>query len=101
MLNSDAQYVEPVFSSDQSDSDGSESLPNDSDLAYDLSIWASQFNIPHNAVKDLLCKLRPAHPLLPKDPRTLLKTKTDYVVKNVGGGSYFHFGLQNVLLTNN
>jgi len=100
VLNSDAEAdVEPVFSSDQSDSDGSESLPNDSDLAYDLSIWASQFNIPHNAVKDLLCKLRPAHPLLPKDPRTLLKTKTDYVVKNVGGSSYFHFGLQNVLLT--
>jgi len=27
------------FDSDQSDSDGSKPLPDDSDLAYDLSIW--------------------------------------------------------------
>jgi len=37
---------------------------------------------------------------LPKThARTLFKTKTDYEVKNVGGGSYFHFGVHNVLLT--
>ncbi|KAL2098326.1 hypothetical protein ACEWY4_007533 [Coilia grayii] len=29
---------------------------------------------------------------LPKDPRTLLQTKTRHDIKNISGGSYYHFG---------
>lgn len=43
-----------------------------SELALNLSKWVTRFNIPHAAVKDLLIKLHPFHPTLPKDPRTLL-----------------------------
>ena len=71
-LDSDVEDAESMFNSDPSDCDSSESSSlDDSDLAYDLSIWASQFNIPHNAVKDLLNIVRPSHHMLPKDPRTL------------------------------
>ena len=97
-LNSDEEDAVSTFT--ESDSDSSESFSvDDTDLAYDLGKWASTFNIPHNAVKDLLCKLHPSHPMLPKDPRTLLKTKTEYEVRNVAGGSYHHFGLEKSLLT--
>jgi len=35
------------------------------------------------------------HPLLPKDPRTVLKTCTTVAVTNIEGGCYYHFGLAN------
>ena len=41
----------------------------------------------------LLEVLRPLHPDLPKDPRTLLKTPRKTEVKSLDGGCYVHLGL--------
>ena len=65
----------------------------DDHLQYLLASWVSRNNITTNAVRELLEILRPAHPSLPKDPRTLLKTNINYEVQQIAGGSYFHFGV--------
>jgi len=36
---------------------------------------------------------------LPKDARTLLKTPTSTEVKNIKGGIYHHFGIENEVKT--
>ncbi|CAC5384406.1 unnamed protein product [Mytilus coruscus] len=47
-----------------------------------------------NALSSLLSILRPSINNLPKDPRTLLGTKTTYEISELCGGQYFHFGLK-------
>lgn len=82
---------------------------SDSDISYNfnqseeyfqnvLSAWAIQFNIAHNALSGLLEILRKHIPLsiLPKDPRTLLKTPRNTNIVQMGSGEYFHYGLLNV-----
>jgi len=97
--NYDVLNVENVDSHMNFSSDSSEDSSEDEiSLDEDLGKWVNQFNIPHNAVRDLLAKLRPYHSTLPKDPRTLLKTKTDYNIVNLAGGSYYHFGTENSIL---
>ena len=44
-------------------------------------------------MNELLHILRPVHPFLPKDARTLLKTLKVYDIENIAGGSYYHFGI--------
>ncbi len=85
-----------VYLSDTSseDSDGERC----DDLSDELGNWVNKFNIPHNAVRALLAILRPFHPLLPKDPRTLLKTVTQYAISNVNRGQYHQFGMNVGLL---
>lgn len=39
------------------------------------------------------------HTYLPKDARTLLKTPKVYEVLNVAGGSYYHFGIENWVMS--
>lgn len=84
------------YSSDSSSADNN-SLNTSDDLAHELGNWASKFNIPHNAIRDLLGVLHTYHPHLPKDPRTILntpsQTKYEYEIKQINGGSYYHFGL--------
>ncbi|KAG1693759.1 hypothetical protein GQR58_006991 [Nymphon striatum] len=111
-------FPDEVFESDISDVDGlfdlesnsnswsssseSESFNSDVDdfaLAASLCEWVSQFNISLTAIQMLLSILRIYHPLLPKDPRTLLKTKTSYDVANVGGGFYHHFGIETSVMS--
>ena len=62
-------------------------------LAIELGLWASSFGISFVAMAALLTVLRIYFPLLPKDPRTLLKTPRFNHVKTVEGGSYVHFGI--------
>lgn len=59
-----------------------------------LGKWAVKFQIPHNAVNSLLDILHDYHPNIPKDARTLLKTPRHYDVKEISGGSYYHFGIE-------
>ena len=74
-------------------SDISETDSSDSENLEDkLGSWASEFKITHVALQALLSILRVHHSFLPKDPRTLLKTKTDYNIVSITGGSY-HFGI--------
>jgi hypothetical protein len=61
-----------------------------------IANWAIRHDITHCALNDLLKSLLklPAFSELPKDARTLLKTPTTTIVKNMGGGIYHHFGIK-------
>ena len=74
--------------SDESSDDDSVPPPN---LASLLSDWAIQFGVSLVALSALLSILRVHHPFLPKDGRSLLKTKTQYVVEKLAGGSFYYF----------
>ena len=68
-----------------------------------LSHWALKHNIRHSALSDILKLLSPHHPLLPKDARTLLRTKKCTgveVMKDIFGhdGAYVYRGLANQLV---
>ena len=79
-----------------SDSDSDSDLHRSS-ITQDLAEWAVKFRIPVSAVGALLEILKPHHPGLPKDPRTLLHTPTHHFVKDISGGVYSHLGLANGL----
>jgi len=66
-----------------------------------IAKWALRHKITHKALSDLLKCLRvyPAMKDLPKDARTLLKTPTSTEVKNIKGGIYHHFGIENEVKT--
>ncbi|KYM97711.1 hypothetical protein ALC62_11613 [Cyphomyrmex costatus] len=61
-------------------------------------------DVEHLAISDLLRTLKPDHPELPLDARTLLRTPRQMNVKHVEPGIYYHFGLEycinNLLLKN-
>lgn len=63
----------------------------------DLRNWAVTHLVPNSTISDLLSILRKQHPYLPKDPRTLLKTKVNDAVVNKCGGQYYHFGMSSAL----
>ena len=79
-------------SSDICMTDVSESQENH-DLNHKLKEWAVSSNIPHCHINSLLTILNHHHPNLPKDSRTLLATPVACDVKEIAGGSYFHFGV--------
>lgn len=59
-----------------------------------LAEWAVSNNVSTSALRSLLNILKPFHPELPRDPRTLLQTPTTYIVRNITGpGHYYHFGI--------
>lgn len=78
-----------------SDSEDDEVVENRS-LRKDLADWAVQNNITGVALDSLLKILPNYIPNcdLPKSNKTLLKTPTVYDTKEIGGGSYYHFGLR-------
>lgn len=88
-------YARPEFMS------GDESIGSDNDdadetvITQSLHDWAVTYQIPVTALRDLLKILIPVLPNLPKDPRTLMKTPTQYNIIRVCGGEYYHFGLLN------
>lgn len=74
----------------------------------ELDSWALRHKISHIALNDLLIHLH-TYPFtyhiyilrkkldlsnLPKTSKTLLKTQNKTIVKKMGGGNYYHFGLQ-------
>lgn len=67
-------------------------------LSAQLAHWAKNFQVPHNAVNNLLQLLRVHHPDLPKDTRTLLKTPRHCDVKEIAEGSYHYFGVETSLV---
>ena len=84
------------YSHDGSD-DSSDEL-SDPDLSVELSDWVATHNITHAACSTLLDILKPHHPDLPKDPRTLLGTVRKVNVQNISGGEYYHFGLKSTMI---
>ena len=65
---------------DDDDDDGDETFPPD--LTILLADWAVQFSITLTALSSLLCILRQFHPSLPKDARTILKTKRNFIIEH-------------------
>lgn len=93
---------EYIFLSDSSDSDvetdpAPPAAASDSVSVEDrLRHWATNHNVTHAALKDLLGILKAQYdPHLPSDPRTLCKTPSDTSRKiiHISDGEYFHFGL--------
>lgn len=73
-----------------SDSENDDDLTSLSD---NIANWAVSFGISLVALTALLTILHITHPNLPKDGRTLLKTKTHYAIQEKAGGNYHHFGI--------
>lgn len=65
----------PTSSGSESDSSDCESSRIHVDFVTDLSEWATTHSIPDSSMKSLLALLRPMHPELPKEPRTLCVQK--------------------------
>lgn len=105
-----AAYIESVhesdsemFYSDSSDKlhlDGSTEGTNPcNDLKRKLADWAPNHNISHSAFSELLHILVLSGLDLPRDPRNLLTTITTNEVKEIGHGSYYHFGVSNAIIS--
>jgi hypothetical protein len=69
----------------------------DNSLKKDLSMWATQFNVPQNAVDKLLKLLQKAGHHLPSTARGLLKTKRNVVVDVKSDLDYVYLGFDKEL----
>ncbi len=83
---------------DWCDGDGTSGSDSENDddltsLSDNIANWAVSFGISIVALTALLSILHVTHPNLPKDGRTLLKTKTHYAIQEKAGGNYHHFGI--------
>lgn len=96
--------VSETFEADFSRFDDSDEMVTDQtgesgespvDLRSSLADWAIEFGISLIALSALLSILTRHHPFLPKDGRTLLKTKTKYNIENLAGGTFHYFGVVN------
>jgi hypothetical protein len=84
-LNSDSDSDYDLYSDDDNETEES--------LTESLANWATTYRVQQAAIGSLLTILKPLFPAIPKDPRTLLKTATQYSINPVGGGEYCHIGL--------
>lgn len=80
-------------------SDSEDEIENASEIQLDdadgLAEWAAEYNISQNALSALLKILKQKGLNVPLDARTLMCTERKCNVKNVAGGSYYHFGIRN------
>lgn len=89
--SSDNEFFEPVIF----DAHHIEATDNEQDLSLTdrLKLWAINNDITHHGIRSLLKVLKPFHPELPKDPRTLLGIKGTAISQEMSGGSFCYFGL--------
>ncbi len=91
----DFQYIN--FQTRNSSSDENSIFdPSMASFKDQLINWVIKYNITTTALSDLLKLLREFETFqnLPKDGRTLLKTKSEVNTKNLGEGKFCYFGLQ-------
>ena len=96
MSDSDSDEHEHVdlHISSESDNEPEDDVVDDVPINTKIAQWYFRHNVSHSALSDLLGILRPYHPGLPADSRTLLKTPRVYVLRNLAdSGSYYHFGI--------
>lgn len=95
-LDSDIESSSTYMEADSEISDSDFEAEQDLFNVYlkNLTDWALNFGISHSALKSLLEIQRPLFPNLPKDPRTLLSTPSETVVKKIDEGLYHHFGVE-------
>lgn len=80
-----------LMGTDSEDSDTE--LDETFSLSDSISNWDIHFGVSLVALTALLAILRICHPDLPKDARTLLKTRTKYSILEKAGGQYHYFGI--------
>ena len=97
---SDFEYENMEMTNDV-DGDSVLNLGDDSDverkvlkLPHRIGEWAAMFQVSHACTAYLMGILQDYFPDLPSDPRTLLHTIRDYEVRDIAGGSYYHFGMK-------
>lgn len=96
--------IEADTDSSTSDDDGVLQMtrPDETLLPKQIAEWTcrNSNSVTHAAVGELLNILRPFHPCLPADARTLLKTPTVYEIRDLAcqSGQYHHFGIEKGLL---
>ncbi|KAK7126254.1 hypothetical protein R3I93_021590 [Phoxinus phoxinus] len=88
----ESDYTEGLLASG-SDSSEPEDEIYETSLSDKIADWARHFGISLVALSALLGILRLSHPDLPKDGRTLLRTKTKYSIQEKAGGKYYYFGI--------
>ncbi|KAL7296889.1 hypothetical protein TKK_0010279 [Trichogramma kaykai] len=87
---------EMIESSDNDDGDDNNPVPYD--LKSALKSWQIEHFINRGAMNKLLCLLREAgHKDLPKDARTLQRTKRKTLINQCDPGEYYHYGLEKAL----
>jgi len=68
-------------------------------LRESLAFWSTSHNISHSALNDLLKVLSHfTSESLPKDSRTLLSTRVNIVVSQMGTGQFYYFGIKDSLI---
>lgn len=98
VLTEEDMELEADFGDVYCDGDGTSGSNSENDddltsLSDNIANWAVSFGISLVALTALLSILHITHPNLPKDGRTLLKTKTHYAIQEKAGGNYHHFGI--------
>ena len=89
-----------LYTSDTDISDlDEENGENEFDIRDKLSKWYLTYNIAHTAMSSLLQILRDVGLDVPKDPRTLLHIPNDIPLQSVAGGSYYHCGVANDIIS--
>lgn len=64
-----------------------------------LQEWAIKNNITHVALNELISRIKPQFPDLPRNARSLLRTPRKINVDDVAPGHYYHLGLRNCIET--
>ncbi len=80
---------------DLESSDSEDAASEKLDDTRGLAEWAAEYNISQNKLSALLKILKQKGLNVPLDARTLMCTERKCNVKNVAGGSYYHFGIRN------
>ena len=85
------------YKSSNSESDDEFGLPNEQAENFNWKIglaeWKHTHGITDVAMNDLLQMLKRLGLDLPADARSLMQTPRNLVMKSIGGGSYYHFGI--------
>lgn len=96
----DNETHEPMDTVNDNDSDSEhEEEPSLEFLLISLRYWASKFSVSLVALTALLSILRVFHPKLPKDARTVLRTRAEVPTQEMEGGEYHHCGLATGLMS--
>lgn len=90
-------YFDYGINSDES-SESSSISDEDESIDDVLRKWYLENNVPLTELTNLLKSLNKFHPTLPKTAETLLETKRNFEIQNMGSGKFHHFGLENNIL---
>ena len=66
-------------------------------LRSQLAQWKLRYGVTDAAMNGLLAILKPFHPRLPKDSRTIVPPPKNVLMKAISGGTYHHFGFLSAL----